>query len=108
MADNLLGPRKEEDTEAVDIIVDDSKVSEERMKEETFVSKVVHRVTSSFEEAKTARLNIENQWLKNLTAYRAMDDKTMGRNGDKGEFRESEEFKPYIRTTTVKTRAAYS
>lgn len=108
MSDNLLGPRKEEDTESVDIIIDDSKASEERMKEETFVSKVVHRVNSSFEEAKTARLNIENQWLKNLTSYRAIDDKTMGRNGDKGEFRESEEFKPYIRTTTVKTRAAYS
>jgi hypothetical protein len=110
MADNLLGPMKGEDLPTGPTMeVDSTRVTTQaEMQEEMQISMLAGRVTSAFEEAKTARYSIENQWLKNLSAYRALDDSTVGRNGDKGEFRSSEELKPYIRTTTVKTRAAYS
>jgi hypothetical protein len=109
MADNLLGPKKEEIPTGPVMEVDTTRVTtEEEMQEEMQISMLAGRVNSSMEEAVTARYSIEKQWIKNLTAYRAIDDKTAGRNGDKGNFRESEEFKPYIRTTTVKTRAAYA
>ena len=110
MADNLLGPKKEEELPLGPTMeVDTTKVTtQEQMQEEMQISMLAGRVSSAFEEANTARYAIEQQWMKNLAAYRALDDKTIGRNGDKPDFRESEEFKPYIRTTTVKTRAAYA
>jgi hypothetical protein len=110
MADSLLGPmRDQESFEGPEMIVDSTRVTNpEEIQEEMQISMLAGRVTAALEEATTARYAIENQWLKNLSGYRALDDSTIGRNGDKAEFRESEEFKPYIRTTTVKTRAAYS
>jgi hypothetical protein len=110
MADSLLGPmRDKESVEGPEMIVDSTRVTNpEDIQEEMQISMLAGRVTSALEEATTARYAIENQWLKNLAGYRALDDSTIGRNGDKAEFRASEEFKPYIRTTTVKTRAAYS
>ena len=110
MADSLLGPmRDKESFEGPEMIVDSTRVTNpEEIQEEMQISMLAGRVTAALEEATTARYAIENQWLKNLSGYRALDDSTVGRNGDTAEFRKSEEFKPYIRTTTVKTRAAYS
>lgn len=108
MAESLLGQKKEDrDLPVIDI--DDTRVTtQEEIEEETRISMLAARVNKSFEEAKTSRYTIEQQWMKNLNSYRAIDDKTVGRNGEPGVFRDSEKFKPYIRTTTVKTRAAYS
>ena len=109
MADNLLGPKKEDIPSGPVMMVDTTRVTtEEEMREDMQISMLASRVHSAMESAITARYAIEQQWMKNLKSYRALDDKSAGRNGDKGEFRESEEFKPYIRTTTVKTRAAYA
>jgi hypothetical protein len=109
MADSLLGSRKEELPEGPVMEVDTTRVTtQEEMEEEMQIGMLASRVNTSMEEAVTARYSIENQWLKNLSSYRALDDNSKGRNGDKSEFRESEEFKPYIRTTTVKTRAAFA
>ena len=109
MADSLLGSKKEPIPEGLVIEVDTTRVTtEEEMQEEMQIGMLASRVNTAMEEAVTARYSIENQWMKNLNSYRAMDDNSKGRNGDKSNFRESEEFKPYIRTTTVKTRAAFS
>lgn len=112
MADNLLGPKpekEEKDNDDFQIEVDQTRVTTQaEMEAEMRIGMLASRVNKAFEEAKTSRHVSEEQWLKNLAAYRALDSHQKGRNGDKGEFRESEEFKPYIRTTTVKTRAAYS
>jgi len=108
MADNLLG-QKPEEVPTQEISVDTTKVTtDEEMKEEMYDSMLAGRVVSAYEEAKSSRFTIEQQWTKNVQSYRSLDDSTLGRNGDKPDFRESEEFKPYVRTTTVKTRAAYA
>ncbi len=78
------------------------------MQEKVLLNPLVARIHANLSSAETSRLNTESQWIKNIQAYRAEDSKTPGKNGDPGEFRGSEEHKPYIRTTTVKTRAAYS
>lgn len=107
MAENLLGPKKEEGPMTVPM--DTTKLTtEQEIRDQMHTSMLAARVTACMEEAKTSRFSTEQQWMKNLSAYRAQDTNAMGRNGDKGEFRASEEFKPYIRTTTVKTRAAYA
>lgn len=110
MAENLLGtPKRDEEESSIKIEMDTTKVTNgEEIDQEMRISMLAARVNSSMEEADTARFTMEQQWMKNLKAYRADDDKSAGRNGDQGQFRESEQFKPYIRTTTVKTRAAYS
>jgi hypothetical protein len=107
MADNLLGPSKQK--EEIEIIQDSTKVvpPEEMMKEHQ-MSSLAARITQAMTEADTARYTVEQQWIKNIKAFRALDSTASGRNGDAGQFRQSEEFKPYIRTTTVKTKAAYS
>lgn len=66
------------------------------------------RVLANFSEAESSRYDAENQWLKNLRAYRAEDSGNKAKNGGSSEFRESEVEKPYIRTSTVKTRAAFA
>lgn len=108
MADNLLGPKKEEKTD-VELVVDASKVTnQEEIESEMHMSMLAGRITKCIEEANTARYEVEQQWMKNLSAYKAEDSHMKDKNGGPAKFRESEEFKPYIRTTTVKTRAAYS
>lgn len=69
---------------------------------------LVSRIMENFNEAETARYDVENQWTKNTRAYRGEDSNTKLENGGPSVFRESEVHKPYIRTTTVKTRAAYA
>lgn len=113
MAENLLGPKKRKKQEVQEelpmIPMDPTKLTTpDDMMAEMHISKLAGRIQACMEQATTSRFATEQQWMKNLNAYRAMDDNSLGRNGDKGEFRASEEFKPYIRTTTVKTRAAYA
>jgi hypothetical protein len=112
MADSLLGSMRDPESfqgPEIEIEIDTTRVTNpEDIQEEMQISMLAATVTSALEEAVTARYTIEKQWLKNLSSYRALDDNSSGRNGDKPDFRESEEFKPYIRTTTVKTRAAFS
>lgn len=108
MADNLLGGKPEE-VLAPQVSVDETKTTTDaEMKEQMYDSMLSGRVMAAYEEAKTSRFTIEQQWIKNVQGYRSIDDHTLGKNGDKGNFRDSEEFKPYVRTTTVKTRAAYA
>lgn len=73
----------------------------EDMEQKMHMNILVSRIHSNLAEAETSRLPVESQWIKNIQAYRAVDT-----SGD--EFRSTEEHKPYIRTTTVKTRAAYA
>jgi len=87
--------------------VDGSKVSPEEELQQ-MMSPLVARIKGNLEEAENARINVEAQWLKNIKAYRAEDDISGDKNQGQSLFRESEIHKPYIRTTTVKTRAAYS
>ena len=110
MAKNLLGSKpKAPEVPQVEIPMEPTKLtSEQDMMAEIYVTRLASRVNACLEEASTSRYSTEQQWMKNLNAYRAMDDHSVGRNGDTGEFRASEEFKPYIRTTTVKTRAAFA
>lgn len=106
---NLLGPKKDTlGTPEVPFMDTTKLTTHDQIQQDMYVSMLASRVNKAVQEAITSRYATEQQWLKNLNAYRAIDDKTMGRNGDRGEFRGSEEFKPYIRTTTVKTRAAFS
>ena len=79
-----------------------------QMQEQLAMAPLVNRVHAELSEAETSRLTIESQWIKNLQAYRGIDSTQLGKNDTKAEFRKSEEHKPYIRTTTVKTRAAYA
>lgn len=92
--------------EQIDMLIQEKE--SEDMKEKQLMSPLVMRIKSHVEEAESARLTMENQWLRNLKAYRAEDHAHSGQNGDQAQFRESEVHKPYIRTTTVKTRAAFS
>lgn len=110
MAESLLGPKKAPEVpKEFSVSVDTTKVTTgEEIQEQMYVTRLAARVHANIEEATTSRYSVEQQWMKNIRAYRALDDSTAGRNGDKGEFRASEEFKPYIRTTTVKTRAAFA
>lgn len=110
MAENLLGPKKpKEEKTDIEIIEDATRVTtQEEMEAEMHVSMLAGRIQGHLEEANTARYEIEQQWMKNLAAYKAEDSRMKDKNGGPANFRDSEEFKPYIRTTTVKTRAAYS
>ena len=84
-----------------------SKESED-LAEKLAMNPLLMRIKGHVEEAESARSTMESQWIKNLRAYRAEDDKGRDKNNGQSQFRESEIHKPYIRTTTVKTRAAYS
>lgn len=81
---------------------------DEEMDERVRMGPLVARVHAQLSEAETSRLTVENQWIKNLQAYRGVDSSQLNKNENRTDFRESEENKPYIRTTTVKTRAAYA
>lgn len=64
-------------------------------------SPLVADIRMKLDEAERSRRIRENQWLKNVNSYRGSDssDNVM---------RESEKSKVYIRTTTVKVKAAYA
>jgi hypothetical protein len=65
------------------------------------VSPIVSDIKSKFEESERARWIYEEQWLRNVNSYR-------GNDSSEGRFRDSEENKTFIRTTTVKVKAAYA
>ncbi len=105
---SLLGAKPTpEETIEVPMDPDQLKLDEE-MDEMMRMGPLVARVREQLSQADTSRFTAENQWIKNLLAYRGIDSNQAGKNDTKGEFRGSEEHKPYIRTTTVKTRAAYA
>jgi hypothetical protein len=109
MAESLLGNKKVPEVQQMVPQMDTTKLTTgEEIAAQMYVTKLAGRVQAAIEEATTSRFSTEQQWMKNLRAYRALDDSSAGRNGDRGEFRASEDFKPYIRTTTVKTRAAFA
>lgn len=64
------------------------------------MSPLIADIRSKFSESERARCVKESQWIKNVAAYRGND------NGDN--FRNSEKSKVYIRTTSVKVKAAYA
>lgn len=102
-------PKVPEETPVMEVPMDPAQLKlNAEMQEKVIQNPLVARIISNMSEADTSRLTTEAQWISNIQAYRAKDTKTPGRNDDSGEFRASEEHKPYIRTTTVKTRAAYS
>ncbi len=108
---SLLGSKPEKPSENTPIEIpmneQDAKLQEE-IEENVRMSPLVSRIHKQLEEAETSRYTAENQWIKNLQAYRGVDHNDKGKNEGKAEFRSSEEHKPYIRTTTVKTRAGYA
>jgi hypothetical protein len=105
---SLLGNKpKKQDVPEVPMDPEQLRMDQE-LEEAVRMGPLVARVHSHLSEAETSRLTVENQWIKNLQAYRGIDSTQLGKNGTKAEFRGSEEHKPYIRTTTVKTRAAYA
>ena len=79
-----------------------------KFQEKMRLGPLTSRIHAHLSEAETSRLTVENQWIKNLQAYRGVDSNQAGKNDAKAEFRSSEEHKPFIRTTTVKTRAAFA
>tara|TARA_R110002050_G_scaffold283719_1_gene432475 strand:- start:5282 stop:7339 length:2058 start_codon:yes stop_codon:yes gene_type:complete len=107
---SLLGKKPDTpDTPEIEVPMDPAQIKlDEEMVERIAMAPLVARVREQLNEADTSRYVAENQWIKNLQAYRGVDSNSAGKNGDKTEFRGSEEHKPYIRTTTVKTRAAYA
>jgi hypothetical protein len=107
---NILGIKRPEEQEMSMQDVEPIPLGKEPedIKEKQLMAPVVARIHQQLSEAEQSRLEQENQWIRNINAYRGKDDSQRGENGDKGTFRESEVNKPYVRTTTVKTRAAYS
>lgn len=74
---------------------DEISEAEERLNQ----SPLVADVRAKLEEAERYRIYWENQWIRNLNSYRGYDS-------SEAQFRRSENSNAYIRTTTVKTRAA--
>ncbi len=67
----------------------------------TVVNMLVQDIKNKLQESERARFTREAQWIRNLNSYRGND--TSGE-----EFRGSEQSKVYVRTTTVKVKAAYA
>lgn len=99
---------KDQPEEIVVSQTDGDDVRTQEAQEKVIQSPLVARIVANLEEAETSRYTPEQQWTANLKAYRGEDSNIVGENGDAGPFRKSEEKKPYVRTTTVKTRAAYA
>jgi len=62
---------------------------------------LVADIKAKFDEAERARQSREYQWLRNVNSYR-------GNDSSEGKFRSSEQNKVFVRTTTVKVKAAYA
>lgn len=62
-------------------------------------SELLGHIQQKVEHAKHHRTPMEQQWYKNTQAFKGIDTSS---------FRASEESKVYLRTTAVKTRAAYA
>lgn len=86
-------PKADQDEEDRDFMM------EEGLKE--MYSPLVADIKSKFEEAERSRRIREDQWLRNVNSYR-------GHDSNEGKFRDSEQNKTFIRTTTVKVKAAYA
>tara|TARA_R110002096_G_scaffold162983_2_gene330295 strand:+ start:222 stop:2285 length:2064 start_codon:yes stop_codon:yes gene_type:complete len=109
MAASLLGEKPQKEQEVQEVPMDPDQIELDLEMEETMrMGPLVARVREQLSQADTSRFTAENQWIKNLLAYRGIDSNQAGKNDTKTEFRSSEEHKPYIRTTTVKTRAAFA
>lgn len=65
------------------------------------MSPLVSDIKDKFNEAERARQNREYQWLRNVNSYR-------GHDSAEGKFRDSEKSKIFVRTTSVKVKAAYA
>jgi hypothetical protein len=64
-------------------------------------SPIVADIKSKLEESERARQIRERQWLRNVNSFR-------GKDSPEALLRESEKSKVFIRTTTVKVKAAYA
>jgi hypothetical protein len=62
---------------------------------------LVADIRDKFDEAERARQTREYQWLRNVNSYRGHDTAS-------ARFRDSEKSKVFVRTTTVKVKAAYA
>jgi hypothetical protein len=67
----------------------------------SMMSPLIADIKDKFNEAERARQNREYQWLRNVNSYR-------GHDSAEGKFRNSEKSKVFVRTTTVKVKAAYA
>jgi len=65
------------------------------------VPAIVTAIKTKLDQSERHRRQRENQWLKNTNSYR-------GEDSSDNTFRNSERSKVYVRTTTVKVKAAYS
>ena len=104
---SLLGDKPTEVTIEVPMNEQDAATQAE-ITEAMKMGPLVARIRESLNQADTSRFTAENQWIKNLLAYRGVDSSEAGKNDTQAEFRSSEQHKPFIRTTTIKTRAAYA
>jgi len=104
--------KKEEAVEEVEVepipLNMDEMALDAEMEERIKLAPLLSRIKADFSSAETSRLASESQWIKNLLAYRAKDSNMASSNGDSGLNRDSEISKTYVRTTTVKTKAAFS
>jgi len=110
MANNkLFDEIKESSDEQMDLsdaapVADQDNEDRDFMMEEGLMelySPLVSDIKAKFEESERARRIREDQWLRNVNSYR-------GHDSTEARFRDSEQNKTFIRTTTVKVRAAYA
>ena len=73
--------------------------AQDAMDKEFKMSSLLQTARNKVESAKLNRSRQESQWFKNTQAFKGIDT---------SKFRNSEETDVYLRTTAVKTRAAYS
>ena len=79
----------------------------------TVMSGLVADIKQKLDESERSRRLRETQWTRNVNSYRGKDSSTSDHfNNDgattRGSFRGSEISKVYVRTTTVKVKAAYA
>lgn len=105
MARNLMDNMKGEDSlDLTDVTGTNTPDMKDALKEHGLVemmSPLVADIKQKFDEAERARQTRERQWLRNVNSYRGYDS-------SEGRFRDSEKSKVFVRTTTVKVKAAYA
>lgn len=84
-------PMAEQDMEDQDFMMEEGLME--------MFSPLVADIKAKFEESERARRIREDQWLRNVNSYR-------GHDSAEGRFRDSEQNKTFIRTTSVKVKAA--
>jgi hypothetical protein len=83
---------------------DDQQMMDEAMEEMGLMemnAPIIADIRDKFEESERARRIREDQWLRNVNSFR-------GHDSHEARFRNSEQNKTFIRTTTVKVKAAYA